>query len=220
MKTILIHILLLIPYFLWTQTVETTAVEKEVDSLIAISDSLIALGDMYKATEMVATAEKLALEKLGEESIAYTISCNKFGKLSNYKGDIAAVEYYWQKEKDIRKKVQETENPEYAGTLINLSIVYMNTIQLDKAEAVLVEAKEIFEVALEDQEHPFYLNCLSNLARLRSKLGEYDESETLYLELLAVKEKTVGKDDPGYGIGLNNLAYLYQMMQLNNYMWK
>ena len=43
-------------------------------------------------------------------------------------------------------------------------------------------------------------------------MGDYALAEPLYQESLAIREKVLGKDHPGYAAGLNNLAVLYTSM--------
>ena len=64
MKTIALFAFLLLPFFALAQTPDSTVI-KQVDSLIQASRTLTGEGDFDKALEVIAAAEKIALEKLG-----------------------------------------------------------------------------------------------------------------------------------------------------------
>ena len=51
-------------------------------------------------------------------------------------------------------------------SLVNLGLIYYEMKMLDEAELYLKEAKMIFEDSLKNIRHPFYLNCLHDLANL------------------------------------------------------
>ncbi|TNE56913.1 MAG: tetratricopeptide repeat protein, partial [Bacteroidetes bacterium] len=201
---------LLIPWLLCAQTADKVSIEKKVDSLIQASKFFVNQSNFEKALEINQAAEQLALEELGEESVPYANCCNNHGMLMYYAGNLSEAEFYWQKTKGIREKVQGRAHADYAGSLINLSLVYQQKTQLEKAKQVLLEAKEIFEDALHDRKHPYYINGLAALAQVYFFSGEYDKAEALFTDVVTAREESLGKHHPQYAIGLNNLAMVYK----------
>ena len=65
MKTIALLAFAVLPFFVLAQVPDSAAI-RQVDSPLEISRALTGQGDFDKALEVNATAEKLALEKLGQ----------------------------------------------------------------------------------------------------------------------------------------------------------
>ena len=50
----------------------------------------------------------------------------------------------------------------------------------------------------------------TSAALAASQRGEYALAETFYKQAIEIQQKTLGADDPGVAISLNNLAVFYQ----------
>ncbi len=209
---LLFFLLFSTPVFCQTAAADSAFAVRQVDSLIQISRKLTANRDFDQAIEVLAPAEKIALEKLGRESAAYGSYCNTLGVVFYSKRNYPEAEKRYHEAMAIRSKVLGKNSPSYAGSLINLGLMYNDTGNYEKAEPLYLEAKEVFEVGLKNREHPFYMNCLTNLANLYRGMGNYENAEPLYLEAKAIREKELGKEHPDYASSLNNLAILYTDM--------
>jgi CHAT domain-containing protein len=210
MRNCLLLALCLITGLLSAQAVDSVA-QKQVDSLIQVSRTLTNARAFDKAFEVAATAEKLALEKLGQESAAYGSCCFNRGKIMYFKGDNLESESWFKKSIAIQEKVLGRKHPDYAASLNGLAILYRQMGQYEKAEQLYLESIAIREKAL-GTKHPDYAVSLINLAVLYRNMGQYEKVEPLYLESKAILEKNLGREHPSYAGNLHNLAVLYWNM--------
>jgi CHAT domain-containing protein len=192
------------------QTADSIVI-KQLDSLIQVSRELTTKKDFDKALEVNATAEKIALEKLGKESAGYGSCASNRGRVNFYKRDFSQAEIWFMEALAIRKNVLAVEHPDYAKSLNDLAYIYIDMGNYDKAEPLYLEVKTIREKAL-GKEHPNYAESLNNLANLYRKMGNYEKAETLFLEAKTIREKALGKEHPDYAGSLYNLAILYTDM--------
>ena len=191
--------------------VDTAAVARGVDSMIELSRVLTEKKDFNKALEVSETAEKLALEKLGRETVAYANVCYNHGVVFQMKMENAEAEKWWLESLAIRKRVLGKENPDYAQSLNNLAIFYTSMGDYEKAMPLNLESISIREKTL-GKEHAEYARSLNSQAILYYYLGSYEQAEPLYLEAKAIWGKTSGVEHPDYANSLNNLAVLYKAM--------
>ncbi|MCB0534207.1 MAG: tetratricopeptide repeat protein [Saprospiraceae bacterium] len=219
MKTILSFFLLLLPVFLWTQTVDSVAI-RQVDSLIQVSRALTAKSDFEQAMKINETAEKIALEKLGRETAAYGSCCFNHGRVLDFKSDSATVtkqrllteaESWYLNSKTIREKVLGKEHPDYAQSVFNLGYLYRTLGNYEKSAVYFLEALKIREKVL-GKENVDYAQTLHNLGMLYSNMSRYQESEAYYLEALEIREKVLGKENVDYAWTLHNLGWVYDKM--------
>lgn len=211
----MLKFLLLLAVTIFIQDIRGQSVDsltiKQVDSLIQVSRKLMVKGDFNKAHELSTAAEKLAFEKLGEESEAYGSCAFNLGRVLFYKGDYVAAERWYLKTKAIREKLLGVEHPNYARCLHYLGILYRTMNNVENAERFLLEAKAIRENVL-GKEHPDYAQSLSSLANLFWTMGDFKKAEPLYIEAKAIYEKILGNEHPDYARSLYNLAVLYYDM--------
>ncbi|MBC7776124.1 MAG: CHAT domain-containing protein [Phycisphaerae bacterium] len=211
-KNLILGLLLcLAPVFAGAQVVDTTAVLRELDSLIQVSRTLTGQRDFDKALQVNAAAEKLALEKLGRESAGYGSCCFNRGRVNHFKDDYAEAEKWYLESKAIREKALGKEHLDYEASLNNLALLYDGMGNFEAAEPLYFESKAIVEKAL-GKDHPDYASSLNNLGGLYYYMGNYEKAEPLYLESKAIREKVLGKEHPDYAGSLNNLAVLYHDM--------
>ena len=213
MRNCLLWALCLITGLLSAQTVDSVALRR-VDSLIQVSRALTAKRDFDQALDVNAIAEKIARDKLGQESAAYGSCCFNQGRILYFKGNYTGAEKWYLESKSIREKALGKEHPDYAANLNSLANLYTFTSNYDKAEPLYLECISIIGKTL-GKEHPRYATSLNNLANLYSDIGNYDKAELLYLEANAIREKVLGKEHPDYAASLNNLAELYRVMGQN-----
>ena len=210
MRNYLWMALCLITGLLSAQTVDSVALRR-VDSLIQISRALTAKRDFDQALDVNVVAEKIALDKLGQQSAAYASSCFNHGRILYAKRDYTGAEKWYLDSKAIQEKALGREHPDFATSLNNLALVYRIMGQYDKSEPLYFEAIAVRERAL-GREHPDYAQSLNGLAILYQEMAQLDKAEPLYLESKAIREKALGREHPDYATSLNNLAALYQRM--------
>jgi CHAT domain-containing protein/tetratricopeptide (TPR) repeat protein len=210
MRNYLCLVLCLITGLLSAQTVDSVALRR-VDSLIQVSRTLSSKREFDKALEVNATAEKLALEKLGKESAAYGNCAFNRGRVNALKRDNPEAEKWYLEAIAIREKVLGKQHSDYAGALNNLAILYKSMGKYDQAEPLYLEAMETRKKAL-GIEHPNYAASLYNLALFFQDIGKYEKAELLLLEAKDIFGKVRGKEHPDYAASMNGLALIYMDM--------
>jgi CHAT domain-containing protein/Tfp pilus assembly protein PilF len=213
MKSRFIFLLGFLFNHLAAQTVDSVAI-KQVDSLLRISRELTEKTDYDKALEVNATAEIIALEKLGRESAAYGSCCYNKGLTNFQKRDYLEAEKWYLEAKAIQEKALGKEHPSYAACLNSLGVLNWRIGNYKRAEPLYLEAKGIIERAL-GKEHSNYIKYLDNLASLYREMGIYEKAEPLFLEVKAIQEKLIGKEHPNFARCLGNLGILY--VEMNNF---
>ena len=208
MRNFLCLALCLITGLLSAQTVDSVALRR-VDSLIQVSLTLTAKRDFEQALDVNAAAEKIALDKLGQQSAAYGSCCFNHGRILYAKRDYTGAEKWYLESIAVRGKTLGREHPDYALTLNNLALLYRVMGQYDKAEPLYFEAIAVRGKAL-GREHPDYAQSLNGLAILYQEMAQLDKAEPFYLESKAIREKALGREHPDYASSLNNLAALYR----------
>ena len=210
MKRFITLFLVLFPILLFAQVGDSTAV-LQVDSLNQLSEDLISQKDYDKALEINAQAEKIAIEKLGEESASYGSCCFIRGTSFEKKREYSEAEKWYLKSIAIREKALGKEHPVYATSLYNLGRLYLQLGRYEKSESLFLESKEIRDKVL-GNEHPDYAETLHILANLNLITGRYEKAEAFYLEAIKIREKALGKESPVLAGSVNNLAVLYMTL--------
>ena len=128
--------------------IDTTAVKKELSSMLNEAVDLAKKGEFELASDLVTKAEKLSLEKLGPTSLWYIESCNRQGLICYYQGDFDGARKWWLFTKGIRERKYGKVHAEYAKSLNNLAAIfdrqghYERTLPLYQ-EAIDVRAKTV-----------------------------------------------------------------------------
>lgn len=211
MKKLTQIFLLYAPLMSSAQVVVDSAAIRQMDSLIQVSRTLTAKGDLQEAMAISAIAKTIALEKLGQETAAYGSSCFNHGRIFYFKGEYPEAEKWYIESKIIREKVLGKDHPDYAWSLSNLANLYMEMNQFEKAEPLHFEAKDIRKKVL-GKDHPDYASSSYNLANLYLYMGQFEKAELNYLETKTIWEKLLGKDHSDYASVVINLGILYREM--------
>jgi tetratricopeptide (TPR) repeat protein len=116
----------------------------------------------------------------------------------------------YEKETEIRKEELGEMHPDTLGSMNQLSLLYSNQGNYEKAEPLLVECLKNHKLVLGDT-HPDTLTLMNNLALLYRNQGKYDVAEPLYVECLEMEKSVLGDEHPDTLLSLNNLAELYRI---------
>ncbi|HOY05447.1 MAG TPA: CHAT domain-containing protein [Saprospiraceae bacterium] len=184
---------------------------KMVDSLIRACRPLILNGDFDEALRIGSVAEKIALEKWGQESPPYARCCYNHGRILYFNADYPGAEKWYLDAKIIQEKTGVTESPEYAWTLNNLGILYNDQSEYTRAEPYFLESKKIRERVL-GKKHNDYASSLNNLGVLYLDMGDYEKTLACLLEALSIREQLFGRQNASFASSLDNLAITYQHM--------
>jgi CHAT domain-containing protein len=195
-------------------------VEKEYGKgHLLYAQSLTNLGLFYLSLGNYESVEPLYLEALaiqenvlGKNSSERANTLNLLGVYYNLNGNTQKAIEMFLESKYIRENTEgKNFKVEYAGLLINLGELYTNEGNKDKeAEAFLLEAKDFFEVKLNNRNHSYYGNCLVDLARLYGQQGYNEKAEMFYLQAIDAQKKSLGEENPDYAMKLYNLGEFYQ----------
>ncbi|MBK9108783.1 MAG: CHAT domain-containing protein [Saprospiraceae bacterium] len=192
-----------------SQSLDTVKAEEYIDSLINVANGLIRKNDLEKALEVIAAAEKFALEKFGNQDVAYAACLYNKGRVYYARNEYLEAEKCFINSRTIQEIVLGKENPSYAGSVHSLALLFKTTGYYEKAEKLYLEAHALYEIIF-GKEHTDYTHSLNNLALFYKSIGNYEKAEPLYLETKSIRLKILGKDHPDYATTLNNLALLYQ----------
>lgn len=192
------------------QQVDSMAIKK-VDSLILVSRDLTGRQEFAQALAVNATAEQLALEKLGRESAAYVGCAFNRGRINIYLGDLQEAEKWYLEATTIQAITLGNRHPEYASTLNILANVYTDIGKYELAEPLYFEAIAIQENTL-GKEHPAYAYTLNCLGTYYDFTGQYEKAGQYYLEAKTIRGKTLGKKNPQYAGSLINIASIYAIL--------
>ena len=99
---------------------------------------------------------------------------------------------------------KEKDKEEKAKILNNLSAIYRQTGDYEKATQGLKQAIKIYE-SIKLENNITYSVALTNLAELYTAKGEFESAEPFALKSLEI----TSQEAPGYGSILNNVGFLY-----------
>ena len=182
---------------------------KKVESLIIVSKEFASSKNYLKAIEINSIAEKVVLEKLGQESAAFGKICLHYGVIMYSKRDYLEAEKWYLLAKDIQERILGKHNVDYANTLNNLGILYWSKGDFIKSEPFFFEALAIRELVY-GKFNSEYAKSLNNLAQLYTNLGKYDKAELFHVECKSIRQKVFGLQHPDYIGTLINLSSLYR----------
>jgi tetratricopeptide (TPR) repeat protein len=123
----------------------------------------------------------------------------------------AEAEPLYRRALAIRQRSLGPDDPETAGILNSLAVLYASQEKYKEAEPLLQRALAIYEKVL-GPDHPHTATSLNSLAELYTGMGRRGEAEALNHRALAIIERVLGPDQPEAAASLNNLAVLYRIM--------
>jgi CHAT domain-containing protein len=135
----------------------------------------------------------------------------QLGMLYNRMGRIKEAESIYLNLIEFCKSYLEneyTEYPLYAVLINNISNIYIDYQQFEKAEPFLIESRKLYEKWY-GVTSPYYLQSSTNLATVFKKTGRFDQSEALLNETLEAIIQTQGPGSADYIHVLNNMAEMF-----------
>ncbi|HKX29242.1 MAG TPA: CHAT domain-containing protein [Blastocatellia bacterium] len=109
---------------------------------------------------------------------------------------------------EIRERVLGPDHLAVAGTLYNLSSIYIERGDRSQAESGEQRALAIQEKVY-GPEDPEFAKALNLLARERRDRGDYAQAEPLQIRALSIHEKLYGQKHPEIAADLNSFGILY-----------
>ena len=102
----------------------------------------------------------------------------------------SAVEYYIKAKVELQKDSVETKS--YAQVCTSLGNIYKALRKFDKAEPLLIEAKQIRENLFGKLNADYAASC-NYLGSLYENMRKYEKAEPFFLEAILIREKVLGK---------------------------
>jgi tetratricopeptide (TPR) repeat protein len=208
MKKLLPLLLCSLPFFCLSQTLDSTIV-KQVDSLIAVSNSLWRAKKHADAEPIALQAKELTLKKLGSENATYAACLHNLGGLHYSWGgeDYNKCIVYWEEALALRERVLSKLHPDYGKTLNNMGKYYMG-LDNTKSEKIILEALELKGIT-SGKESIEYSKALYSLAVLYRIMNKPDEALDASQKCFAIREKLSAPGSGDYGDAINVLANVY-----------
>ena len=114
---------------------------------------------------------------------------------------------------EIRKKLLNENNPDYAESLFWNSLVYWGAGETAKAYTGMLRALTIMKRTT-GEENLTYCNCISHFAQLCKEMKKYDTSILLHEQEIKIREKLWGSKNSNYAL------YLYYTGEMMGYLWQ
>lgn len=207
------------------------------------SSSLFNLALFHNKLGEYAEAESAFLKCLsvveqvhGKDHVEYVNTLCNLGTTYFYQEELDKAETTYLNAKNLAITLYN-KNDDYAkengGLLVYhfanvqnaLGRLYKTMGQLEKAKLAYEEAISVLKYTFGEyvQEMDIYPSLLNNLANVYSSREEYVKAEPLYVEILDIQAKIIGKRSLGYITYQNNLASVYKhtkQWQKADSLWK
>ncbi|HEY3403987.1 MAG TPA: CHAT domain-containing tetratricopeptide repeat protein [Ohtaekwangia sp.] len=105
----------------------------------------------------------------------------------------------------------QTNNPEYASLLNQISLLYMQMGKMDQVEPNLKKALEIYKKKT-TEESPAYAKAMNDLGTFYRVQGKFPEAEKSLTKASDIRAKVLGVNHPDYIKTRENLGILYWKM--------
>jgi CHAT domain-containing protein/lipopolysaccharide biosynthesis regulator YciM len=149
-------------------------------------------------TATPADRQQLQLSQLEQDA-------NLLSNQNKFKEAIATLE----KAIVLRRQITPTATPELAEKINDLGILYYTVSNLNQAEKLFLEAREIWTKTL-GADSLVITKSYNNLAAVYQGKGDFQRAFPEHQKALALREKILGPDHPDVAVSLSNLTPFYQ----------
>lgn len=176
--------------------------------LSSMSTLYMSSGRHNLASAFLAESMRIDKKVFGENSLQYAYDLDGLGALYVYLGSYAEAIKTIRKSLAVRAALIDRINIINVRPLLNLSLAQINNNQLADAKATCEESLAM-QRQLRATNHQDYANTLSTLGFIYFKEKDYKLAIELTREALALKEKTIGSNNPSTTLTRFNLASYY-----------
>lgn len=164
-------------------------------------------GDLSKTIPLYQRALTIYEQTLGPNHALVAVNLNNQARLYHDQDNLVQAESLYQRALTIFETSLGSEHSAVANNLTNLAELQQEQGRLDQAERLYRRALSIFNAV---EPHSLAAaTCLTQLALLYSRKGNYVEAQPLFLRALKTREQSLGPNHSKVLISLNNLASLY-----------
>ncbi|WP_375559194.1 CHAT domain-containing protein [Bernardetia sp. OM2101] len=207
-------LLFLISFSSYSQNKEN---QNRLDSISTTLENLSwkeldSLGDQAREALNYKEAEiyfKKNIEIAKSDSLLAT-SLQKLGNLYHLARRFNEALTVFSETKEVQEKLGK-QRVDYASACRNLAVIYKELGNLEEAEKLQLEAKDIIEKTVGKNNNEYAKSC-NELAIIYNDKGKPIKAEEYYLEALAIRENFKDKLPLEYAVSCGNLAivYIYQ----------
>lgn len=180
---------------LFSQQRDSNIIEKQIDSLIEISEKYAKTGNYKDALPLAKSSLELIRSSTGIDVPKYSYVLIIIAKCQHAMGENGLAQENFILAKESRLKLFGNLHPLYGVSLFNLGNFYRGTQRAKEALKCHLEAKSIFEQTVGTKSNEF-LNLLNSLANDYVPLGQLEEAiitAKAALDLLYEKKDTTSK---------------------------
>lgn len=187
---------------------DTTAILRQIDSLLSVSKGLMDRGEMDSVHVCLRTCARLATTGLPKDHLQLGNIKHRLGFLNHTAERYTDAKLYYLEALRIKRLRLPKNDPSIAVTLNGLGICYENEGNYAAAESSYLEAREIWGASL-GKSHERYGWVQHNLGTLYEKTGRDDEALSCLTEALRIKETILDPDNPELGHTMVMLSSIY-----------
>lgn len=190
-----------------SQNPDSVAVERTVDSLVAVWNTLGKASQFEQIVEGTRQAARMVEENIGKYNAAYSRITLTAARAHEGLAQYPDAEARYRETIAIRERVYGRQSGECATAINSLGRLYLNIGEYVQAEPLFKEALEAAEKRygrVSDQA----IASVNNLGILNYYSGKYDIARPYFEEVKAYREKRFGKESEQYASALENLANL------------
>jgi CHAT domain-containing protein len=161
---------------------------------------------MKEAIKYSEQAPKKGLE--GKKSFDSRRFSSNLAVLYHQSGNLADAEKTYAEIKKVYENRNQTNNPEYANVLDQLSLLSIQMNKMENVEKNLKKAMDIYKKKF-TEESPGYAKALSDLGLYYRIQGKYNEAEQSLIKAMEIRGRVLGVTHPDYFKSKEDLGILY-----------
>jgi tetratricopeptide (TPR) repeat protein len=180
-------------------------------ALGGLGASLVDLGELARAQPVLRRSLGIFEKKTGPDSLETGEAANNLAMVYRRSGELAQAQTQLERALPVMEKWLDPRSVELEIGFNNMFIVMAEQKKWDGAEPYLLRALEIAR-ALPDS--PERADIEENMALLQAHRGEFHEAAQTMQQVIAIKERTLGPENPRLAGSLESYAgYLKKISQ-------
>jgi CHAT domain-containing protein len=138
----------------------------------------------------------------------YSNEVTVLAHLYSMTGNLPKAEQWFSEALKVKEESGDTQNQQYSFVLESLADLYKQERNFPKAAALALKSVKLQEK--QGKETNAYADAILTLADICAAMHNYTNAETLYLEAIRIKEKTLGTKSESYRLAVLNTSYFYK----------
>ncbi len=166
------------------------------------------IGDFDRAQVHLELAQKVRIEKLGEQDTDTLSTMDGLARVYWRQGRYDKAQSLFTKTVEGRRQVLGAEDAGTVSSMNGLAVLYFSQGRYDKAESLYERILAINRDLLGEKDVSTLL-FMGNLATVYRFQGRYEEAEPLYEKTIEQERRLLGSEHPDTLYSVNGLAMLY-----------